>query len=693
MIKKSLYLFPFLLYLSCTSAMERARKNASDSFCPNFGAVAESSIPAKAIFEDPTSKSTKVFIKDTSGLPIPVEKSILTEAKNISKREQMTSFLLQYKSACGSDSFPPYFEQIAYVKKYRQQQEQAKIQQKSEDLAKARAMSGAEMANQMDKDGKTPLMQAAERGQPEVVAELLKHNADPGLANVRGETALSLAKQKLASPPPTPIEKLLKEEIGVESKQAAAIAAEIEGNGLGKQRNYEKVIALLEKAQQKPKPDPKPKPKRKIPALQLVKDDCGKGLSVSKGPHDGRFTLGLGKRRLMFGYPMPLSTSHFVVRVGKNFASNYRGFGCQALYLRGTLEKVNIGKPFTEIRYEFDRVEIHQRLIPVNSAFQHVTNASDAQYFRIEYELINKSEKSRDIGLLLLIDTMIEDTDSHLIAADGKRVRLATSYGRGKIPKTLRFFGTANQKASLTGEIALQKNRVVVPDEVHIGNWPLFHSVVWNIKTAAKKFRDTAVVLKWWARKVGGGQNRILTTHYGLAKKERGKLSSLFHSGSGKRPIPVTYRIGSYRIYSKFRKTLKSYIQSIDKSKVVGVVIDGYADALGNSKYNLDLSYKRALVAKEYLIRLGIPAAIILPKAWGETYASQSRRHQNKGNRIDRRINIKFYFQDGSANTVNSSRETFHDYEDSEDEPPLELDDGWQDEDDANDSQSTKEHA
>ena len=422
-------------------------------------------------------------------------------------------------------------------------------------------------------------------------------------------------------------------------------------------------------------------------------------MRISKGPDDGRFTLGLGKKRLMFGYPLPLSTSHFVVKIGNNFASNYAGFGCRAVYITGTRESVTIGKPFQEIRYQADRVEIRQKLIPVDANLQHVSNLAAAQYYRIEYELLNKSEEAREIGLLLLIDTMIEDTDANLIAADGKRVRYETSFLAPNVPKKLRFYGTANKKASsLTGEIVNSSVAAEKPNHVAIGNWPYLHPTLWNVKTIKRKFRDTAVVFKWQEKQVAGGDSRTVATHYGLAKKQEGSLATFFHSQGNRKPVPLEYGIGGYKVSPRRKRIINAYLNKINKANIMGVVIEGYADALGDPKYNLTLSGKRAAYTKQYLVQSGIPADKIITKAWGETYASQSRKHVKRGNRNDRRVHVKFYIKKGSKTeeqelpdgsekeasnkSKDEGKETFQEYDDSEDEAPLDPDeDGYEDED------------
>ena len=54
--------------------------------------------------------------------------------------------------------------------------------------------------------------------------------------------------------------------------------------------------------------------------------------------NDGRFTLGNGDKRLMYGFPVPLSTSHFVIKVDTVFLTNNPAFARRkrTVYLKGT---------------------------------------------------------------------------------------------------------------------------------------------------------------------------------------------------------------------------------------------------------------------------------------------------------------------------------------------------------------------
>jgi len=171
---------------------------------------------------------------------------------------------------------------------------------------------------------------------------------------------------------------------------------------------------------------------------------------------DGRFTLGVKNKRIMYGYPYPFSTSHFVIKVNDEFACNFRGIGTHPIYnsiytqtekkrpfidffeevyyrfLKRETEvlsqkKENLEKVYllqdtlfisgfksmsTEISYKFKGFLIAQKLTPVDKNLNEVKLTSFGQYYRIDYFIKNTADTAQKIGLLVLFDTMIDRNDA-----------------------------------------------------------------------------------------------------------------------------------------------------------------------------------------------------------------------------------------------------------------------------------------
>ncbi|MBL0264383.1 MAG: hypothetical protein IPQ05_10980 [Leptospiraceae bacterium] len=116
------------------------------------------------------------------------------------------------------------------------------------------------------------------------------------------------------------------------------------------------------------------------------KQGCPKEQKASKGPTDGRFTIGIGNKRLMYGYPSPRSTSFFVFKVGQKLASNNASF-CEATYISGT-EEIDYYSGISIVKFSFLDFEIEQYLIPTDDKLEHVTTEISPKYYRVEYNRV-----------------------------------------------------------------------------------------------------------------------------------------------------------------------------------------------------------------------------------------------------------------------------------------------------------------
>ena len=66
------------------------------------------------------------------------------------------------------------------------------------------------------------------------------------------------------------------------------------------------------------------------------------------------------------------------------------------------------------------------------------------------------------------------------------------------------------------------------------------------------------------------------------------------------------------------RATLQKNVELMRRWTSIRVVIEGHADSRGTNEYNLALGERRASVARDYIISLGIPAARITIVSKGE---------------------------------------------------------------------------
>lgn len=352
---------------------------------------------------------------------------------------------------------------------------------------------------------------------------------------------------------------------------------------------------------------------------------------------DGRFTIGTGAKRLMYGYPIPYSTSHFVLAVDGRYASNNPRFPGSIEYLTGTLlAKGTEASAHTEISYSFQGLDITQRLVPVDRDFRDVAVGAWGQYYRIEYEITNPSDATKTVGLSLLIDTMIDDNDASQMDADGTRIAQQASFQPPRIPSELIVYRVPGNNAELTASLVTNKGKAVQPDYMYVGRWPYLHSVVWDVDLANGGYTDSGILLKWDLVSVPARGKRYVATHYGLP--QGGQLSLLTAAEGFRRDTAnIYFELGKADLTADGKRAIDNAVAS---RSISGVFVEVYTDAVGNETANLQLSKKRAENVTSYLKSKNVPASIIIPKSYGESFADQSNEAQKLGKQQDRRATV-----------------------------------------------------
>jgi len=308
---------------------------------------------------------------------------------------------------------------------------------------------------------------------------------------------------------------------------------------------------------------------------QSLFSNTGNGLvpnsSIRIPGNDGRYTIGVRGQRLMYGYPYPYSTSHFIVKVDGTFASNYSGFSSSffdydlvypknffkrmifkilkrepeikvskekgdkttVAFMIDTL-KLTMGEASlaSDITFKYDKVSIQQVLSPVNDDLDPVPLDSFGKYYQVKYEMTNLSDKTKTIGLNVLFDTMIDDNDAcridvfnndEEIEPKGNRRsnNVESKYLNGYVPDRLLVYRRREKFTNdLTGDFHISKKDATKPDEMYIGSWPYLHSVVWKTSDKRieqrKQYFDSAVLMKWDEVSIDAGETETFIIYYGL---------------------------------------------------------------------------------------------------------------------------------------------------------------------------------
>lgn len=81
---------------------------------------------------------------------------------------------------------------------------------------------------------------------------------------------------------------------------------------------------------------------------------------------------------------------------------------------------------------------------------------------------------------------------------------------------------------------------------------------------------------------------------------------------------PIYFDFDTATLSDEARDTLQALATWMDKNPGATVTIAGHADERGTPEYNIGLGEERAKAAKQYLVKLGVPATRIQTLSYGE---------------------------------------------------------------------------
>jgi thioredoxin-related protein/outer membrane protein OmpA-like peptidoglycan-associated protein len=357
---------------------------------------------------------------------------------------------------------------------------------------------------------------------------------------------------------------------------------------------------------------------------------------------DGRFTLGAGTKRLMYGYPIPESTSHFIVNINGKLASNANHFALPVTQLKGKLKYEGEGAtPKVTDEYTFEKVIIRQILSPVDKNGNEIKEGL-AQYYKISYQFQNTQNLVHKIGLAILFDTMVDDNDNCNIMAGKRPLNREIMFIGELVPPALQFYRTPRDTSDVVGEAILKGNHVTSPDRVIIGRWPVLHHQTWKLSAVQVPYGDSAYMLQWENRNLSQNETIEISTMYGLPKFKKPELQAVMKGEVFlTKYVSIYFETGSDRLDLNAQMTIAGLAE--DKEiKIRGVLLNGYADITGDGEFNFDLS-KRRIAAVSAIFEASKIAT--MPKPHGIDQAQRNEFDKIYGNSWDRRVDIIVYYQ------------------------------------------------
>jgi len=409
----------------------------------------------------------------------------------------------------------------------------------------------------------------------------------------------------------------------------------------GKNTTYTKTVVFV----------PKTEIKQEIPNVTNLKKN--KDHTYSKGVYDGRFTVGTEDGyRLMYGFPIPVSTSHFVFTVDDAYASNgpnLNNIDSSIIYFGGNFNANDAkysGTNRTEVAFMLDSVFITQIIQPVNNNLKPVPDGELGNFLHIIYKIDNFSGQKRNVGLMVLMDMMIDDNDSAYTYINGKKVNNETSFSGSKLPKNFQSLRTEEKFKELHATTLFTNDDKPFPDTISIGNWGHYYNTVWDISASNKVIGDNAYFLKWNKQIIQSQESLSFSYYFGVENK---KVNLMFNNSEAVKDDNLTLyyvKIGQTNLSNSEKSKIKYFYNKYKQKHIYGLIIKGYSDAYGETLINQKLSLKRANKAKRFFIKQGIKSSQIIVKGFGESHAFQGEDALKYGNLKDRKVEIIIYYED-----------------------------------------------
>ena len=260
---------------------------------------------------------------------------------------------------------------------------------------------------------------------------------------------------------------------------------------------------------------------------------------------EGKFTMGTcegnpnydsdNNRKLLYGHPNP-NTSETLIKVGDQ----------ERFFEADTVNSVG-NKVIASMTY--NGVQIIQTLELVKSG-----NASYADTVRISYQAINVSGSAVDVGIRIMLDTMLANNDDapFRIPGVGNQTTIRTFTGAA-IPQSYQVYDRLDDPTTLaTGYLYRGNERR--PDVVYFTNWSSIRGEYWDYDPyEGSSLGDSAVAIRFDPTTLAAGKSMEVSTYYGIS------VGNSITAGSGNESV------GKNQFLIKVKDTgTEEYLEDVD---------------------------------------------------------------------------------------------------------------------------------
>ena len=234
----------------------------------------------------------------------------------------------------------------------------------------------------------------------------------------------------------------------------------------------------------------------------------------------GQFTIGNvegdpaydsdNNQKLLYGHPNPGTSETKIIVDGSEY-----WFEADSVEQNGNqiIARMDVGNTGIKI-YET------LSLVAVNESVENCV--------KVQYEVQNNSGESRNVGIRIMLDTMLADNDDAPFKIPGKgNVTTSATYTGSSIPKYYQVYDNLDNPTTLaSGYLIIDGERR--PDKVSFLNWSGISEASWNYSVSDGSWLgDSAVAVYFNPVLVGAGSSMKVATRYGTGVGKKGKATGM----------------------------------------------------------------------------------------------------------------------------------------------------------------------
>lgn len=170
----------------------------------------------------------------------------------------------------------------------------------------------------------------------------------------------------------------------------------------------------------------------------------------------------------------------------------------------------------------YDGVDVTQELSIIENSS---TGRDDV--VKIKYIVKNDTEYAKQVGIRIMMDTMLGGNDAAPFRVNGSDVTTETVYSGSNIPQIWQAFDSATNPG-VVAQGTFYKSGDRKPDKVQFTNWGNVTSTLWDYVTQPGRSNgDSAVSITWNKDTFTSGETREFVTYYGLSELEQNLIPPL----------------------------------------------------------------------------------------------------------------------------------------------------------------------